>query len=373
MRTSCGTLAYVAPEVLNRDYTSQCDLWSMGVIVFILLSGRMPFSGDSEEQIADIRKGRYMFKPVHWANVSKEGQDFTEALLELDPSKRLTAKSALEHHWLKQSFQDARPPCDNSIVAALRSWHMAPKLHRACMSMMAWSLTNKHHAVVRDHFLALDKNHDGSICFDEFKNAMQGNGSDSNDSEVHEIFDLLAHDNEGAIHYSSFLAAMSCSFFELEEGLLKETFKKFDIDSSGFITPADLGSILEESSESDSMILEGDLNADGKLDYSEFTKYVRSSRSKLQGAHSAKAFEAFAGCPEQVPILLGRQRPPFDVSVLRPKAVDGALRSAAHCGRQRPLFDVSTLHKVSGPMQIQGVEVLEAPVSTTEQACCVVQ
>merc|ERR1740138_1714208 len=99
MKTSCGTLAYVAPEVLKRSYTSQCDLWSMGVIVFILLSGHMPFHGDSEEQLQDIKKGRYTFKYDRWSIVSKTAQDFTKALLEVDPAKRLTSKTALEHVW----------------------------------------------------------------------------------------------------------------------------------------------------------------------------------------------------------------------------------------------------------------------------------
>merc|ERR1740138_1672011 len=85
MRTSCGTLAYVAPEVLKKSYTSQCDLWSMGVIVFILLSGRMPFHGDSEEQITDIKKGKYTFKADYWSNVSQAAIGFIKAMLEVDP------------------------------------------------------------------------------------------------------------------------------------------------------------------------------------------------------------------------------------------------------------------------------------------------
>jgi len=70
MKTSCGTLAYVAPEVLKKNYNLQCDLWSMGVIVFCLLSGHMPFHGDSEEQMLDIKKAKYAFKPQHWHHVS---------------------------------------------------------------------------------------------------------------------------------------------------------------------------------------------------------------------------------------------------------------------------------------------------------------
>merc|ERR1719498_1856489 len=120
MKTSCGTLAYVAPEVPKKSYTSQCDLWSMGVIVFVLLSGRMPFHGESEEQMLDIKKAKYTFKPEHWSNVSQSGHEFTKALLELDPAKLLTSKQALEHPWLQQSFIRATPASDASVLSALR-------------------------------------------------------------------------------------------------------------------------------------------------------------------------------------------------------------------------------------------------------------
>merc|ERR1719194_336391 len=72
MRVSCGTLSYVAPEVLDKSYTSQCDLWSLGVIGFILLSGYMPFSGPEATQIKNIGKGTYNFKKDKWENVSQE-------------------------------------------------------------------------------------------------------------------------------------------------------------------------------------------------------------------------------------------------------------------------------------------------------------
>merc|ERR1719389_1534949 len=103
MKTSCGTLAYVAPEVLNRSYTSQCDLWSMGVIVFILLSGHMPFHGDSDAQIQDIKKGKYVFKQEYWGKISPLAKEFVKSLLEVDPNKCLTSGAALEHRWITQN------------------------------------------------------------------------------------------------------------------------------------------------------------------------------------------------------------------------------------------------------------------------------
>merc|ERR1712086_168044 len=97
MHMSCGTLSYVAPEVLRKGYTMQCDLWSLGVIVFILIAGYMPFSGSDDVQSKNIQEGKYTIKPAKWKNVSKEAQDFVQSLLRVDPEKRLTSSTALEH------------------------------------------------------------------------------------------------------------------------------------------------------------------------------------------------------------------------------------------------------------------------------------
>merc|ERR1719478_982477 len=91
MALSCGTLAYVAPEVLKKSYTSQCDLWSTGVILFILLAGYMPFSGNERVQRKAIEDGNYSWRADRWKSVSSEAIDLVKRLLEKDPAKRLTA------------------------------------------------------------------------------------------------------------------------------------------------------------------------------------------------------------------------------------------------------------------------------------------
>merc|ERR1719396_323627 len=81
MHVSCGTLSYVAPEVLRKSYTNKCDMWSLGVVAFILLSGYMPFSGPDATQTHNISMGKYNWKQDKWASVSQDGQDFVKALL----------------------------------------------------------------------------------------------------------------------------------------------------------------------------------------------------------------------------------------------------------------------------------------------------
>lgn len=278
MKTSCGTLAYVAPEVLKRSYTSQCDLWSMGVIVFILLSGHMPFHGDSDSQIQqDIRKGKYIFKQEYWGKASSLAKEFVRALLEVNPERRLTSGGALEHRWITQYRADQNE-IDVSVFEALRSWSAAPKMQRACMSMMSWTLTNKHHEQVRDVFLALDRDHDGTISPMELKEAMEGKLAVP-EADFQEMFQVLEQSGGVEIHYSDFLAAMMSTRINLDEDILSSTFQKFDLDSSGFITATDLRTILGDTFEGEKveeLVNEADDKKDGKIDYQEFSQYTKS-------------------------------------------------------------------------------------------------
>jgi calcium/calmodulin-dependent protein kinase I len=103
MKTACGTPGYVAPEVLTHEnYSSQVDLWSIGVIVYILLCGFPPFYGDNDAQMfRKIKAGTYKFLSPYWDPISADAKDFVSKLLVVDPKKRLDCKAALDHKWLK--------------------------------------------------------------------------------------------------------------------------------------------------------------------------------------------------------------------------------------------------------------------------------
>ena len=102
MSTFAGTPYYMAPEVFARNYTRACDLWSIGVITFILLSGNVPFDGETDQEVfAAVQNGYFDFKAPEWNNISKKAKGFITQLLEKDPSARMTATQAMEHPWLK--------------------------------------------------------------------------------------------------------------------------------------------------------------------------------------------------------------------------------------------------------------------------------
>jgi len=102
MQTACGTPGYVAPEVLNAEgYDKEVDMWSIGVITYILLCGFPPFYAETVPEVFEqIMKAEYDYPEEYWNEISAEGKDFIDHLLVVDPKDRLTAKQALEHKWL---------------------------------------------------------------------------------------------------------------------------------------------------------------------------------------------------------------------------------------------------------------------------------
>ncbi|CAE8632647.1 unnamed protein product, partial [Polarella glacialis] len=278
MANSCGTLAYVAPEVLDGSYTSQCDIWSLGVVVFILLFGYMPFGGSEAKQIHDIHNGKYGYKKVYWDRVSAVAQDFVRKMLVVDQSKRLTAAQALEHEWL-MTREHHSTAVDQAVVDALCNFGKASTFRRACLGVMAWSLSSEERQAVREAFLELDSNHTGAITLQEFKQALEDTFH-INCTEVEKAFQALDVSHHDEIHYTEFLAAMVSSRIALHDDLLKDTFRRFDVDNSGFITPDNLREVLGETMEGcavEQLMEEADFKHDGRISYEEWIVYLRGS------------------------------------------------------------------------------------------------
>jgi calcium-dependent protein kinase len=302
MKMSCGTLSYVAPEVLAKAYTSQCDMWSLGVVVFILLSGYMPFSGADDIQVRKIKDGKYTWKPDKWKDIGEQAVDFVKKLIVVDEKVRLTAEAALKHPWFDKltTAGTTSVMSDKDVVSSMYEFAQISKFRRNCMLAMAWSLSNEERAKVRQAFMDMDKNKHGTITLQEFKAVITEHFHVSNE-EIEASFAALdaAHNDE--IQYSEFLAAMVSSRLDLHDDLVRAAFKRFDTDNSGYISEENLKGILGHSAteeDLDEMMKEVDANHDGKISYEEFINYVRGGNAKerhLSSVHGMIDKEKAAG------------------------------------------------------------------------------
>ena len=137
MKTACGTPGYVAPEILNnKGYDSAAvDMWSTGVILYILLCGFPPFYEEELPALFDqILHARYDFPSPWWDSISKEAKSLVQALLTLDPKKRMTADEVLKQPWVTGAASDA--PLD-SVQKSLRKYNATRKLKKAALGIMA--------------------------------------------------------------------------------------------------------------------------------------------------------------------------------------------------------------------------------------------
>jgi len=133
----CGTPFFVAPEILLRNpYDEQSDMWSVGVIIYLLLSGTLPFIGRSQRELFKaIVKGEYEMEEENWQGVSEDGVNLVKALLETDPANRLTAKQALNSDWFKQNDNQLEMINLMNASTRLRTFNARMKLRTAMIAI----------------------------------------------------------------------------------------------------------------------------------------------------------------------------------------------------------------------------------------------
>lgn len=277
MKKAVGTMLYVAPEVLEKSYTCQCDLWSLGVLAFVLLSDQFPFVGDNEQLHADILACNVEWRQEQWCTISETAVDFVRSLLVVDPQKRLTAQQALSHPWILQRRRPNPGAVDRGVAEALVAFGHTPKFRRCCMELLAWSLSSKDRAQVHDQFMSMDTEGKGTITLAQLKAAM-AETLRLPDSEAELVFATLDNNHDDEVNYSEFLAAMVSTCIELSSSPAQSVFRKFDRENLGYITANGLRAVLGDTFEGDpteALLGEADLDRDGRLFFPEFYSFLK--------------------------------------------------------------------------------------------------
>ena len=139
LTTQCGTPGYVAPEILqNQPYDSSVDMWSIGVITYILLGGYPPFHDDNQKALfKKIKKGEFEFHEEYWEHVSPEAKDFISGLIKVNPKERMTVDDAHSHPWLKRDAKELEGNNLDNNLAALKKYQNNRKFRAAANAIIA--------------------------------------------------------------------------------------------------------------------------------------------------------------------------------------------------------------------------------------------
>ena len=283
MKTRAGTTYFMAPEVILNDYTEACDMWSAGVMLYIILSGCPPFQGNTDQEILEnILQGTYDFDDEIWDEISDEAKDLIEKLLVVE-KERLKPKQALEHPWINgYSRMDSEVLLSHKHTERLRNFQKSKKLKKAVLTYLASRVSDEDIINEMKIFFKLDKNKDGYITLKELKEGMVNT---PNIEEIAEILKGVDTDKNGVINYTEFIAAtLDQKGLMTSESLIKDAFQLFDKNNDGTIDQNELrstlagveGELIDVEVWKD-ILKECDLDGDGKVSFDEFVHMMTNS------------------------------------------------------------------------------------------------
>lgn len=300
---SIGTVLYVAPEVILSDYNEKCDIWSIGIIMFYLLSGKLPFAGINQKEIMQkVIVGELKFEDAIWNTVSENAKNLIKNLLNKDYSIRINAEQALDNVWFKNEndlsssnfnsekltfCEEENSNNDEKIRLAfknIKDFKVKSSIEQLAQIFVTRNLLNKErYSEFINIFKIFDTNNDGKISFEElnfhFRNFSNGSNTDFDNFDLEEAFKKIDFNKNGYIEYSEFLVAVLKNIYTPNN--LQEVFQLFDTENKGKISTNDLKVVLSPLKGPrlsnyfwKKLLSEVDTNSDGFISFNEFKNHL---------------------------------------------------------------------------------------------------
>ncbi|KAM6543647.1 hypothetical protein CsatB_008094 [Cannabis sativa] len=276
-----GSAFYLAPEVLQQNYGKEIDVWSAGVILYILLSGFPPFGGETEKAICDsILEGNLDLQSSPWPTISASAKDLIAKMLERDPTKRITAAEAIEHSWLKEDGETSDKPIDSAVLVRMKQFRAMNKMKKLALKVIAENLSEEEIHGLKQMFNNMDTDGSGTITIEELKTGLSRLGSKLSEAEIQQLMEAADVDRNGTVEYDEFITAtMHRHRLERDENLYK-AFQFFDKDGNGYITREELKQAMTQYDMGDEATIDEilddvDTNKDGKITFEEFADMMR--------------------------------------------------------------------------------------------------
>ena len=292
-----GSSYYMAPEIIKRKYDEKCDLWSIGVILYILLTGRPPFDGNDDEEILEnVKKGVYDKWSYPFPLLSPHAKDLITKLLQYDPKKRLSAEQAIEHPWFKTAefkkkdkVNAIAPELAKELIQNMTKYKSDNILKCAVIAYLVHHITNTEECNEASKlFIKIDLNSDGKIEKHELVHGFEkywGISKKEAKEKVDLIFANIDTDFNGFIEYEEFVRAAVNSSIFMSQNYLKFAFNYFDRDASGDITYEEIKKRFTQNTKNTNTKVDQelkeifdsiDINGDGSISFGEFCKMMKN-------------------------------------------------------------------------------------------------
>lgn len=215
MTERVGTIYTMSPQVLMGKYSAEADLWSVGVIAFMLCSSVKPFYDKRRSVLIDqIVRCKYNFNSPVWSNVSEDAKDFISKLIVVDPKERYDAVQALGHKWIvnRERLPDEKPSEEvlSKIDGSLLNYRHTSKLKKLALTVIAHRSTTAEMQKLRSIFQEFDKTQDGVLSFDEFRQALER--MNYPEETLAEIFESVDLNQNGHIMWTEVSTDVLCYF-----------------------------------------------------------------------------------------------------------------------------------------------------------------
>jgi len=255
MKSNVGSMTFSAPEVLNHEagndgYTSACDIWSLGVIAYVVLCGRPPFSGSIREQLRQMRREQFSMDGPAWAQISSGAADFIRAVLRNDTRDRASLDTLLRTPWLTAGRHAGVDTQDvASVLRRVERFRQTSDFFSLCAASVARQGDHSTLEGLGEIFCMLDRNCDGVLDLEELRDGFRSSFGDASNL-VHEVEDIFMHldlDGTGRITYTEFCAAALDENSYRQQHMLWAAFKTFDIRDDGQISLEELQQVLKNA------------------------------------------------------------------------------------------------------------------------------
>lgn len=288
LKSKAGSPLFMAPEISNEKYSNKCDIWSFGVLMYIMLSGRLPFSGTTPaEVIKQAKQCELAFDSEFWTNTSQEAKDLMKKTININVKERYNCQQVLEHEWFDllrdDTTDDSNANTEEQVLESLRNFNCESMFKKACLNLLARMVKLRPDVTIRQEFHRIDEKKNALISKDELKNAFDKINANIDDKEITQIIESVDFSGDNHISYTDFCVATMDSSELLTSTNIRTLFNQFDRNGDGEIDKQDilreLGCLNKKlpKSEIKNILKRYDAQKRGYITYQEFEDMIMNS------------------------------------------------------------------------------------------------